>query len=359
MAEHEAHDLALVVAFADGEVDADERQAAEQQVATCAACATLVADIRAIGTADRSLATPPRPRDYRLTPADAARLSASEAEPVATGARLVGDMTRADPAHPTHDPELIAAAADGQLAGADLDRARTWLAACAACADLHDDLVAIAAANRTMPTPVRARDYTLTAEDAARLRSGGWRGFLARIGTPRDAFSRPLALGFTTLGLAGLLLTSVPSLSLSGAASAPAPADAVVEQTSKTGTPDDTRNVFSGQAEQPGLASAAASAAPAAPDVVGEAAEGGADGPGRSSAGGALPSAAPVPAEASETDTSQTDASQPETMRMSATEDALAGSTGPSTVTILSGLILLGGLGLFGLRWSARRLRSH
>ena len=80
------------------------------------------------------------------------------------------------------------------------------------------DLVAIAAANRTLATPPRPRDFQLSRADAERLRGAGWRGILARIGTSRDAFSRPLAVGLTTLGLAGLLLAGGSSL-LSGAGS--------------------------------------------------------------------------------------------------------------------------------------------
>ena len=41
---------------------------------------------------------------------------------------------------------------------------------------------------------------------------GGWRRFVAAFGSPRDVFSRPLAVGLTTLGLAGLLLASAPSI---------------------------------------------------------------------------------------------------------------------------------------------------
>jgi hypothetical protein len=43
------------------------------------------------------------------------------------------------------------------------------------------------------------------------------------IGTPRDALTRPLALSFTSLGLAGLLLTAVPAGLPMGAAGAAAP----------------------------------------------------------------------------------------------------------------------------------------
>jgi hypothetical protein len=106
--------------------------------------------------------------------------------------------------HAAHDPLLVAAAADrGGRLPADL-------AACPACTSLHAELVAIAAAVPTSALPARPRDYTLTPADAARLRPGGWRRWLAAIGSARDVVTRPLAIGFTTLGLAGLLVATVP-----------------------------------------------------------------------------------------------------------------------------------------------------
>jgi hypothetical protein len=118
----------------------------------------------------------------------------------------VVDATRsARPAdHAAHDPLLVAEAADraGQLPAT--------LAACPDCRTLHSELVALAAAVPTAALPARPRAYTLTADDAARLRPPAWRRWLAAVGTSRDTITRPLALGFTTLGLAGLLVATVP-----------------------------------------------------------------------------------------------------------------------------------------------------
>jgi hypothetical protein len=61
-----------------------------------------------------------------------------------------------------------------------------------------------------LPVPARTRDFTLTTSDAARLRGSRWRRLIAAIGSSRDVFSRPLAIGLTTLGVAGLLVASVP-----------------------------------------------------------------------------------------------------------------------------------------------------
>ena len=123
-------------------------------------------------------------------------------EPVASSARPVVDM-RTTTDHATHDLERLSAAVDGTLPAADRPSVDAQLAACAACADLHADLLALVAANRALPTPARPRDYQLTAADARRLQRGGIRGWLDRIGSPKDRLSRPLAVGLTTLGLVG------------------------------------------------------------------------------------------------------------------------------------------------------------
>ena len=59
---------------ADRSLTATERAAAEALVAGCSLCAQLHADLVALGAAARAMPTPARPRDYVLTPADAARL---------------------------------------------------------------------------------------------------------------------------------------------------------------------------------------------------------------------------------------------------------------------------------------------
>ena len=123
--------------------------------------------------------------------------------------------------HASHDTILVASLADHSLPASERSAAEALVAACSQCADLHADLLALRAATRAMPTPARPNDYTLTPRDAARLRSGGWRRFVAILGTSRDALSRPLAVGLTTLGLAGLLVATLPSFSMGGATSAP------------------------------------------------------------------------------------------------------------------------------------------
>ncbi len=367
---HEDHDLALVVAYADDELGGDDAAAALTLVETCPRCASLVTDLRSLSAADRAIATPPRPRDFRLTPADAARLTAAGPEPDVAAGRLTGAMTDLSPAHGTHDPLLIAAAADGSLEDADRTRVDDWLAGCSPCAELRADLVAIAAANRAMPTPPRPRDFQLTPADAQRATGRGWRGFVARIGTARDGFSRPLAAGLTALGLAGLLLSGGGSLlpsSSSGAAvlstvgaAIPQPESKGLDGASAPAAVDDP-NVFSGSAEGPAAAapSAAASAAPANP-LSGAAPAPQPDGPGpvemQNSGSGSTDAyaAASAASSAAADDASRNGGASPSDATRSLTVEAPAAEGPPAGVLVSVGL-LLAGLALFAFRWAARR----
>jgi len=233
---HSEHDLEVVASLLDADLTGSERAAAVRQVAECADCATLEADLRALASATVALPTPARARDFRLTGADAAALrdpviaagAGAVVEPVAAATRLTPDMPDTA-AHRTHDSLLVAALAYRTVAGSDRARAEALVATCGLCAALLDDLVAIRTATVTLPTPPRFDDYQLTPDDAARLRPGGWRRLVAAIGSGRAAFTRPLAVGLTTLGLAGLLVATVPSVltgttalgPTAGAASAP------------------------------------------------------------------------------------------------------------------------------------------
>jgi len=113
----------------------------------------------------------------------------------------------ADPGgHAGHDPLRVAEAVDR---GA---RLVPVLDLCARCAGLYTDLLVLTAALPLSALPARPRSFTLTADDARRLRPGGWRGWWSAVGSARDTLTRPLAIGITTLGLAGLLLTAAPTL---------------------------------------------------------------------------------------------------------------------------------------------------
>ena len=113
----------------------------------------------------------------------------------------------ADPGgHAGHDPLRVAEAVDR---GA---RLVPVLDLCARCVGLYTDLLVLTAALPLSAVPARPRSFTLTAEDARRLRPGGWRGWWSAVGSARDNLTRPLAIGISTLGLAGLLLTAAPTL---------------------------------------------------------------------------------------------------------------------------------------------------
>ena len=187
-------------------------------------------------------------------------------EPGDATARLSGVMTDLSPAsdHASHDTILVASLADHSLPAAERAAAEALVATCSQCADLQADLLALRAATRAMPTPDRPTDYTLTESDAARLRSGGWRRFVAILGTSRDALSRPLAIGLTTLGLAGLLVTAAPSLMFGSASSGAAPATVGAPAGDAAAATDDGSTKL-GAAAVPEASAAAAAAGSAAP----------------------------------------------------------------------------------------------
>lgn len=236
------------------------------------------------------------------------------------------------PEHAIHDPMWMAALAsrDADLSPQERTRAQAALDSCAACTDLFADLVAVSTALPTAATPSRPRDFTLTPADAARLRPRGLRRWFAAIGSARDGVSFPLALGLTTMGIAGLLVATVPTLLSSGAATP--------MELSTVGAPVDPR-VGAGGAAPGTSGAAAASAAPAqatdvyaatdVPEIAGEGAFTGDDG----------------------------DASIERQDAKAAAEAAIRDDrTGMSALVVLAGTFLVMGLGLFMLRWSARRL---
>ena len=110
--------------------------------------------------------------------------------------------------HAGHDPLRVAEAVDRAA------RLAPVLDLCARCVGLYVDLVALTTALPLSALPARPRTFTLTAEDARRLRPGGWRAWWSAVGSARDTLTRPLAIGITTLGLAGVLLTAGPTLVL-------------------------------------------------------------------------------------------------------------------------------------------------
>jgi hypothetical protein len=108
--------------------------------------------------------------------------------------------------HSTHDLHLIAAAADRDADELTRTAAERQIASCDECAALFADLHAISSGLGSLPRSLPVtRDFRISPQQAARLRSGGWRRFLE--GFSRAPSLRPLASALTTLGVAGLLLT--------------------------------------------------------------------------------------------------------------------------------------------------------
>jgi hypothetical protein len=133
--------------------------------------------------------------------------------------------------HVQHDPLLVASLAAGDLAGADRDHAAAQIASCADCATLHADLIAIARATAALPPAVAPRDFTLSPEQAAALRPTGWRRLVAAMSGSRPLMSRPLGIGLATIGLAGLLVSILPTVQLGTAGAAPAAPMTETQQT--------------------------------------------------------------------------------------------------------------------------------
>ena len=346
---HADHDFERVVALLDDDLAPAEREAAIAQTESCSACRALLDDLRVLAAATAALPTPVRTRDFFLTPEMVEGLRQTvEGEPARPGARLREEMIPATSRHETHDRLLIASLVDRSITEPERALAEAQLEACAACAELHAELVALSEATRSMPVPARTREFTLNQADAERLRVRGWGRLMAAIGSSRDAFSRPLALGFTTLGIAGLLLSSVP-LPSGGAASGERTVETIAAPAGDSAAGSATQEF-----------AAEASAAPIAPD---------ASGPAMAAAG---PSAAPSEATQAAPAASP-DEMDPEVLFQGGEPSALPGEPPadrslyttafdqdgaftPSPMFLFAALLLAIGLGLFGLRWTARRL---
>ena len=272
--------------------------------------------------------------------------------------------TNAPAAHAGHDLTIVAALA---ARAADLDAhetatARAQVASCTACADALADLIALQTTLPATATPRRPRDFRLSPADAQRLHRSGWRRFLGYFGSPRDGFSRPLAIGLTTLGLAGVLLASIPSAALMGGSGGAAPANEAAPIQQAAPAPG------VGGAAAPSASAAASAPAPEAsafapvPAATGSAT----DRTSLEAAGlaSAAPSVAantaPSAAASASTDSQVFTGGNPDEVAPDITggvDTALRDDTrGFSVLFVVGGALLIAGLGLFALRWSARRL---
>jgi anti-sigma factor RsiW len=348
--DHRTHDPEAIAALAgDRAPDADARRA---EAARCPDCAALLDDLRLLAMATHTLEPPSRTRDFRLDPATAASLVARPPEPEPAPGRLGREMTTPAPDHAAHDPVLVAAYRDGRLDDGDRDRVDAWLAGCGACAELKRDLDDLILATRALPTPARPRDFTLSPEDARRAHSRGWRRLVAVIGSPRDTLSKPLALGLTTLGIAGLIVANGSSMlsfgSAAGSATGPAAAAPEVKVTDASAAPAYADNA----ASAPSVAESTPSEPSGVDTMGGE--------PSAESTGAATaePSADPSDLRAAAISRPTDPAHRDETRDGAYTEATLATDEtgGASWLVIGSALMLLVGLTLALLRWGARRL---
>lgn len=133
-------------------------------------------------------------------------------------------------AHGTHDLELIAGLAAGDLAGSETAQAEALMASCADCGLIVEDLRAIAASIRGIgsafadggaPAP---RDFRLKADDVARLKrrslsGSGWRSM-------SPSWMRGAGVALATFGLVGVLISAVPLNFLGAGGTAAAPSSA-------------------------------------------------------------------------------------------------------------------------------------
>ncbi len=110
--------------------------------------------------------------------------------------------------HAEHDELLIVRLFGRDVEDAERERALAQLAGCAECASLFADLGATAAAMPALLVPSRPRDFTLTAQQAARLRPRRLAAF--------TGWTRPLGVALSGLGAAALTLLTVVSMLPSG-----------------------------------------------------------------------------------------------------------------------------------------------
>lgn len=76
-AQHSNHDPLLIARYAARDVDAAEARIAERMVGECTDCAALVADLVTITRTVAAVPTPRRPRDFRISPEQAAAVRGS------------------------------------------------------------------------------------------------------------------------------------------------------------------------------------------------------------------------------------------------------------------------------------------
>lgn len=274
-------------------------------------------------------------------------------------------------AHARHDTFLVAAHAAGDLSDASLRAVEAQIATCSACAALHDDLRAIAAATQslakvTIPASMAGRDFRLSPEDAARLDRGrGWRRLLAPLAGSGGAWTRPFATALTTLGLAGILLTTVlPNLGgLAGSGAASMPQEQLSVGAATAAPAPDLPQPAPGGFPEAGAGAVGATSAPSAVDALGPDTKASPEAPTGESSGRNVTGTSPAPPDSPTQATApayaagQAPAATGDQGGAMTYEPQLEVTGSPlSLLGIGSAVLLLLGLALFGLRLLARRL---
>jgi hypothetical protein len=261
-------------------------------------------------------------------------------------------MNPTDRSHERHDRHLVAA-----LAADDLDpnvraEAERLVASCRDCAQLQADLRSIALATAALLPVRRSRDFRLSPADAARLRPSGWHRVAEALAGARFAFTRPLAVGLATMGVVGILATSVP-LGSGAAAPAAAPDRGVTE--SQFGTPP-TAAAAGGAGASSGVG--VTTARTAGPELSPYAPLPTAKSGGPDTAFGSNTDASPFPSLPPQAvaSTALPTVDQGRELGIAA-DDGLAQSSSGSSVLLRASLVsLVLGIGLLAARWGAGRV---
>jgi hypothetical protein len=272
-------------------------------------------------------------------------------------------MPHVNELHEQHDPILIVSFASGDLsAERDHAAAQSLIDSCADCARLHDDILAIARATAALPPATRPRDFSISSEQAARLHPGGLRGFLARLAAPGNVFGRQVAMGLTTLGVAGLLFSALSSVAIP-AGGAAAPSAAPAQHESARGS----EGAFAvGPVGAPGASPAASAPAESAPPAGGSGAYGVTSGPAApspsvyfdTSGGEPAPTAKGVEGRTTDTPTAAPAASDRPGVALAFGDGGGTSSGGQNWLLIASVVALVTGLLLLLGRSVGRRLTS-
>ena len=175
----------------------------------------------------------------------------------------------------------------------------------------------------TTATPARPRDFTLTIGDAARLRRGGWRRILGFFGSARDSISRPARdRASRRSGSPGSWSRPLPSMYGAGRRSS--------ASCRPSGPPSSRPHRLAAEVARVGIALSMGARARIEPDRR------------RVVFAGGNPDEAAAP-------------------RVAATSPATAACSRSATMRracrrlfVVAGTLLIAGLGLFALRWSAR-----